>query len=103
MALKLDCHGVIFAENQDVWTTLYKHLIHLDLLQIYIYLAMSLKKLMVLHFWASKCLANILRIFSNISMKNTFIAIDTQVALSWLLSEIIKIRYQFVRYRIKDI
>lgn len=41
--------------------------------------------------------------FSNISIKNTFVAVDAQVVLSWLLSEDAKTKNQFVRNRLKDI
>lgn len=54
-------------------------------------------------FLAVKCLGNILEMFSNISIKNTFVAVDAQIVLSWLLSEDAKTKNQFVRNRLKDI
>lgn len=54
-------------------------------------------------FLAIKCLWNILEMFSNISIKNTFVAVDTQTVLSLLLSEGVKAKNWFVKNRIKDI
>lgn len=54
-------------------------------------------------FLAIKCLWNILEMFSNIFIKNTFVAIDAQIVLPSLLSEGVKAKNWFVKNRVKDI
>lgn len=50
-------------------------------------------------FLAIKCLGNVFKHFS----KESFVVVDTQIVLSWLFSEGIKTKNQFVKNRLKDI
>ena len=54
-------------------------------------------------FIAVQGLFSLLRIYNKFKINNIFIAVDAQVVLSWLLSDVIKTKNQFARNRIKDI
>ena len=56
-------------------------------------------------FTAINCLGSILNCYSNIQVSNVFIAVDAQVVLSWLLTDLcnIKAKNKFTSNRLKDI
>ena len=54
-------------------------------------------------FLAIKCLLLLLKVYSRINIRDVVISMDAQVVLSWLLSDNIKTKNQFVRNRLKDI
>ena len=49
------------------------------------------------------CLSSLLESYCNVKFSNIVIAVDAQVVLSWLLSDEIKSKNQFVKNRLKDI
>ena len=54
-------------------------------------------------FLSFKGLFSILKTFSRVRINNIFIAVDAQVVLSWLLSDVVKTKNQFARNRIRDV
>ena len=54
-------------------------------------------------FLALQGLINILKNFKNVKFNNVYVAVDAQIVLSWILSEITKCKRPFVANRIKDI
>lgn len=50
-----------------------------------------------------KCLLPLLKAYSRIKIGDVVISVDAQVVLSWLLSDNIKTKNEFVRNRLKDI
>ena len=54
-------------------------------------------------FLAIKCLLPLLKAYSRIRTGDIVISVDAQVVLSWLLSDNIKTKNQFVKNRLKDI
>ena len=54
-------------------------------------------------FLAIKCLLSLLKAYSRIRIGDIVISVDAQVVLSWLLSDNIKTKNQFVKNRLKDI
>ena len=53
-------------------------------------------------FLAIKCLLPLLKAYSRIKIRDVVISVDAQVVFSWLLSDNIKTKNQFVRNRLKD-
>ena len=54
-------------------------------------------------FLAIKCLLPLLKIYSRIRVGDIVILVDAQVVLSWLLTDNIKTKNQFVKNRLKEI
>ena len=54
-------------------------------------------------FLSVKGLFSILKTFSKVSINNVYVAVDAQVVLSWLLSDVVKTKNQFARNRIRDV
>ena len=54
-------------------------------------------------FLAFNGLFSILNTFSKVKINNIFVAVDAQVVLSWLLSDVVKTKNQFARNRIRDV
>ena len=54
-------------------------------------------------FLAIKCLLPLLKAYSRIRIGDIVISVDSQVVLSWLLSENIKTKNQFVKNRLEDV
>ena len=54
-------------------------------------------------FLAIKCFLSLLKAYSRIRIGDIVISVDAQIVLSWLLSDNIKIKDQFVKNRHKDI
>ena len=54
-------------------------------------------------FLVIKCLLPLLKVYSRIRIGDIVISVDAQVVLSWLLSDNIKTKNQFVKNRLKDI
>ena len=54
-------------------------------------------------FLAIKCLLPLLKAYPRIRIGDIVISVDTQIVLSWLLSDNIKTKNQFVKNRLKDI
>ena len=54
-------------------------------------------------FLAFKGLFCILKTFSKVKFNHIFVAVDAQVVLSWLLSDVVKTKNQFARNRIRDV
>ena len=48
-------------------------------------------------------LITILKSFKNVKFNNVYVAVDAQIVLSWILSDIVKCKKPFVSNRIKDI
>ena len=64
---------------------------------------MKAKSLPTLELLAIKCLLPLLKAYSRIRIEDILISVDAQVVLLWLLSDNIKTKNQFVKYRLKDI
>ena len=59
--------------------------------------------LLLAMFFDIKCLLPLLKAYSRIKIRDVVISVDAQVVLSWLLSDNIKTKNQFVRNRLNDI
>ena len=54
-------------------------------------------------FLAFKGLFSMLKTFSKVKFNHIYVAVDAQVVLTWLLSNVVKTKNQFTRNRIKDV
>ena len=54
-------------------------------------------------FLAFKGLFSTLKTLNKVKIKNIFVAVDAQVVLTWLLTDVVKTKNQFARNRIRDV